>query len=355
MTRFKSLAFIRVFFLHTFFLGANASRSAAVLLLASLLALTGCAAVKVKLGTRVYLEKIPVTSIEAKLVDAKQAQGPGIAPGEKLPLIATFTAPDGKVFMTEGEGHGKILWKDLKVTATVATVNGKGIVALPEDPRVSDGKLPHIIITAPSHPDLHAELDVPLRYDHSYTANYFGSSGINGSDGIAGIDGTSGSMGSTDPDHPSAGGDGGSGTNGSDGSNGGDGSGGPLVEIRMAFRSGAHPLLQVSVSAEGRQKLYMLDPQGGSLTVRSEGGSGGQGGKGGRGGRGGSGGIGSPNGSSGSDGSNGQDGMDGQSGNGGRISVTYDPQAKPFLRVLKLSNPGGPPPVFNEQPVGLLW
>src|SRR5579859_592316 len=182
MTRLKLQVFVRIFFFAFSSWEQGLATLSLPLLLASLPALTGCAAVKVKLGTRVYLKKIPVTSMEAKLMDAKQAKGPGIAPGEKLPLIATFISPDGKVFITEGEGHGKILWKDLKVTATVATVNGKGVVALPEDPRVSEGKPPHIIITAPSHPDLHVELDVPLRYDHSYTANYFGSSGITGSE-----------------------------------------------------------------------------------------------------------------------------------------------------------------------------
>ena len=34
--------------------------------------------------------------------------------------------------------------------------------------------------------------------------------------------------------------------------------------------------------------------------------------------------------------------MSGSSGNGGTITVTYDPQAKPFLAILKLSNLGWP-------------
>ncbi len=357
MSRFKSLAFLRIFFAILFLRTSETAASRTVLAvgLVPLLALIGCAAVQVRLGTRVYLEKTPVTSMDVKLAQAKQAKGPGIAPGEKLPLIAMFVGPDGKVLATEGEGHGKILWKDLKVTATVATVNGKGIVSLPKDPRISDGKVPHITVSAPSHPDLHAELDIPLRYDHNYTASYSGSSGFSGMDGSAGMDGSSGSMGSVDPDHPSPGGDGGNGTDGGDGSDGKPGLDGPPVQIRMAFRSGDHPLLQVSVSAEGKQKLYLLDPQGGSLAVSSVGGSGGSGGRGGRGGRGGAGGIGSPNGNSGRDGSNGRDGLSGSPGNGGSITVTYDPQAKPFLSTLKLSNPGGPRPAFIEQPVAPLW
>ena len=127
------------------------------------------------------------------------------------------------------------------------------------------------------------------------------------------------------------------------------------MQLWVALRSGSHPLLQASVLAEGKTKLYLVDPQGGSLTVSSEGGSGGSGGKGGRGGRGGSGGTGSPNGSNGSDGSNGRDGSDGSRGSGGRITVTYDPLVKPYLSAIHLSNSGGPKPVFQEAPVAPLW
>ncbi|HTC95338.1 MAG TPA: hypothetical protein VK699_17970 [Terriglobales bacterium] len=302
------------------------------------------------MGSKVYLDKIPITSMQASLPQAS-----GIAPGEKSPLVVTVTEPNGGALVTEGKGHGKILWKDLKATATVAMVNKKGIVSLPADPRISDGKLPHVTITAPSHPGIQAEIDIPVRYDYNYTANFFGSSGSSGLNGTDGIDGSSGSMGSIDPDNPSAGGDGSNGTNGSDGQNGGSGGDGPPVHIRVALRSGSHPLLQVSVSAEGHETLFMVDPQGGSLKVSSAGGAGGSGGRGGRGGRGGSGGIGIPNGRDGSNGSDGTSGFDGSSGRGGAIFVTYDPQAKPFLNAIRLSNQGGPAPVFTEEPVGPLW
>ena len=42
-----------------------------------------------------------------------------------------LTQPDGKVLQTEGQGHGKVLWKDLTVTATVVTANQKGILSVP--------------------------------------------------------------------------------------------------------------------------------------------------------------------------------------------------------------------------------
>ncbi len=318
--------------------------------LACLLALSGCTPIKVRLGMKVYLEKIPIASIEASL-----PKGPGIAPGEKSPLVVVVTEPDGKVLQTEGQGKGKVLWKDLQVTASVVSASQKGIVSLRHDPRVSEGKMAHVTITVPSHPDLRAELDIPLRYDYAFVSNFSGSPGSSGMSGTDGSDGTSGSPGSTDPDNPSAGGDGSNGGNGSDGGDGGPGGDAPPVQIRVTLKSGSHPLLQASVSAAGHKRLYLVDPQEGSLTVKADGGPGGSGGTGGRGGRGGSGGMGTPSGNSGSNGSDGRNGSDGSPGKGGSITVTYDPQAKPFLAAIHLSNRGGPPPVFKEEPVAPLW
>jgi hypothetical protein len=322
----------------------------ACLALICMLALNGCASLQVKLGWKVYLDKTPLATIKVSLPKA-----PGIAPGEKSPLVVTFTQPDGKVLMTEGKGQGKVMWSDLKVTASVVTATQKGIVSLPRDPRVSDGKLGHVTITVPSHPDLRADLDIPSRYNYKFTANFSGGMGSSGFNGIDGIDGIGGSPGSFDPNNPSAGGDGSNGTDGSNGQDGGQGGDAPTVQIRVALRSGNHPLLQVSVEAEGQQKFYLVDPQGGSLTVRADGGQGGSGGKGGRGGRGGAGGIGSPNGRSGSDGSSGRDGSDGQPGKGGSIIVTIDPQASPLVKAIQLSNRGGPRPAFRQETVAPLW
>jgi len=299
---------------------------------------------------KVYLAKTPVTSMKVEAFGS-----PGIAPGEKLPLVAIFTQPDGKTLQTEGAGQGKVMWKDLQVTATVATVNQKGVLTLPRDPRISDGKVPHVTITAPSHPGLRAELDVPVRYDEKYTANFSGSNGMSGNNGLDGSDGISGSSGSMDPNNPSPGGNGTDGTDGSAGQDGSPGGNAPPVQIRVALRSGSHPILQVGASAAGHQKFYLVDPQGGALTVRADGGQGGSGGRGGRGGHGGAGGMGLPSGSSGRDGSDGRNGFDGPPGRGGAITVTYDPQAKPFLSVIHLSSKNGPAPVFQEAAVAPLW
>jgi hypothetical protein len=319
--------------------------------LASLLALIGCTPLKVRLGWKVYLDKTPIASIQATL-----PKGPGIAPGEKSPLVVMLTAPDGKVLQTEGMGRGKVLWKDLKITASIVDADEKGIVSLPDDPRISDGKLPHVTITMPSHPDIRAELDIPARYDHDFISNFSGGRGRSGTSGFDGSSGTSGSMGSIDPSHPSAGGDGSKGGNGSDGSDGRQGGNAPPVQVHVAVKAGRHPLLQVAVSATGREELlYLVDPQGGSLTVKADGGPGGSGGSGGRGGRGGSGGSGTPSGHSGSNGSDGRSGSDGPMGKAGTITVTFDPQAKPYLSAIHLSNHGGPTPVFQEEPVTALW
>jgi hypothetical protein len=323
---------------------------AAFFTFAVLLAGSACAPLQVRLGRKVYLDQTPIAFMAASL-----PRGPGIAPGEKSPLVAVFTGPGGEILTTEGAGKGKVLWKDITVAASVVTANQKGTVSLPADPRVSEGKVGHVLLTVPSHPDLHAELDIPVRYDYSFSANFAGSSGSKGFDGSSGSDGMSGSMGSIDPTNPSPGGNGSDGSNGSDGGSGEPGGNGPDVQVLVALKSGNHTLLQVRVSAGRDERFYLVDPQGGSLTVKSEGGPGGSGGKGGRGGRGGSGGTGTPSGSSGHDGSSGRDGLSGSSGWGGAIAVTYEPEVKPFLMAIHFSNPGGPSPKFKQGPIAPLW
>ena len=91
--------------------------------------LCGCTRLKVKMGSKVYLDKIPVAAMGASFPKR------GLAPGEKSQLVVSFTEPDGKVLQTEGAGHGKVMWKDLAVTGNVVNINSKGVVSLPLDPR----------------------------------------------------------------------------------------------------------------------------------------------------------------------------------------------------------------------------
>jgi hypothetical protein len=322
-----------------------------ILLLMAVIALSSCSAMKVKLGMRVDLTKVDVASI-----DARMANSPGVAPGQKAPLIVTVTQTDGKQLQTEGAGSGKVMWKDLQTTAQVVTFDNKGNVHLAADPRASDGKTGSVEITVPSHPAVKAaDLDIPFRYNVAFKANFSGADGFPGTDGMNGMDGSTGSPGSIDPNNPSPGGNGGDGTNGTDGGNGGPGGDAPPVTVRATLQTGAHPLIQFAVSAPGKMKYFLVDPNGGSLTVMANGGQGGRAGRGGRGGAGGSGGIGTPSGSSGSSGSNGFDGTAGSDGRGGLITVTYDSSVTQYLGVLKLQYQGGPKAVMQEGAVAPLW
>ncbi len=335
----------------TFSLPGFSKRLPGVLLATSLILLAGCNTIQVKLGLKMRIDKVPIATIEATLPN-----GPAMAPGEKAPIIATLTEPTGVVLTSEGKGKGKVLWADLLVTPTIVTVNKKGVLSLPADPRISDGKTGHVVITIPSHPGVQTAFDVPTRYDYPFAARYSGARGANGFDGTDGTSGIGGSPGSTDPSNPSAGGDGGNGGNGTDGGNGSDGDDGPAVTAQITLRAGSHPLLQAAVNAPGHKThYYLVDPAGGTLTISSTGGSGGTAGKGGRGGQGGSGGVGTPNGNSGSNGSDGQDGRAGSDGSGGTIAVTYDPSVQPYLASIRTVNPGGPKPTFTQAPVAALW
>ena len=120
---------------------------------------------KVKLGMRIPLDRTPVNAIQVSL-----PKGPAMAPGERAPLLVQLTQPDGRVLVTEGAGQGKVMWKDLRVDASIVTASDKGTLILNADPRVSEGKMPHVTVTVPSHPGLQADLDIPLRYDFKYNA-----------------------------------------------------------------------------------------------------------------------------------------------------------------------------------------
>ncbi len=239
-----------------------------------------------------------------------------------------------------------MLWASYRIESTGsagATVNGSGVVKLDKDPRSYAARPLHLRITALSNPERTTELDLPVRYDVPFEARFSGSSG------------------SMDFEHPSAGGDGGRGGDGGDGSNGGDGGDGPDVLVFVTLQPGTQ-MLQVRVEAQKTLRYFLVDPNGGSLLIRSDGGSGGSGGRGGSGGSGGSGGMGSPSGFSGTSGNAGHDGSSGSSGRVGRITVLVDPSARPFLQTLRFSNQGGSRgrsrqegPEIREASVAPLW
>src|SRR6202035_4651003 len=105
--------------------------------------------IEAALGFRMRLDKVPVTALSASL-----SPGPGLSPGKSGRLVITATTTDGKQFVTVGPGHGKVLFDSFTFNATVATVNKKGKVSLPADPRLSEGVVPHIRILVIGQPDV---------------------------------------------------------------------------------------------------------------------------------------------------------------------------------------------------------
>jgi hypothetical protein len=330
--------------------------------------LVGCAAITQFLGLRIGLEKIPVTAVSAALVDQFGAPVAALGPGQSARLVLIATARDGKQYPSVGAGHGKVAMSNYAITATIVTVDKRGKVSLPPDPRVSEGKVGHLRIVPIAHPEVAAELDVPVRYDIAFAVDFSGADGMDGMDGTDGTDGmagTDGTPGTTDPltgltSSQGPGGNGGNGGDGGDGGNGWDGSPGQAVHAWVRVAPGAKPLLQVKVIAGARQSLYLIDPNGGSLKITSDGGRGGQGGHGGRGGSGGAGGTGFPDGTRGFDGRRGFDGQAGSAGAAGTIAISVDPAAQRYLRCITWSNRSGggapgPPPKITVEPVAPLW
>ena len=327
-------------------------RAALVAVLAiAAVALSGCESILVMTGARMRLDGVPLQAIAASM----PGNG-GIAPGGKATLSVVATTTDGRTLASAGAAGGKVLLDSYHFDASVVKVSADGVVKLPANPHLSEGRTPHVRITAAGRAAPVAELDIPVRYDVAFARNYHGFDGTNGTDGIDGLPGTPGSMGSFDPDSPSAGGDGGDGGNGSDGGDGGDGGPGPDVHVAIALAAGAHPLLHVRVSASGKDRDFIIDPAGGSLTITVSAGQGGRKGSGGTGGGGGSGGAGgSGSGASGRDGRDGLDGHDGLDGAPGSITVAIDPAAAPWLGDFHFKNVDGPAPVITTAPVTLAW
>jgi hypothetical protein len=344
-------------------------RAVLILLPVTLVALAGCSDLAVRLGLRTRLDKLPVTSIAASLV-GKDGSVPvtALAPGAFARLVVVASTQDGRQFVTVGAGHGKVLLDSFVLTPDLVQLGRRGKVSMPADPRLSDGKVASIHIATVGHPDVITDLDIAVRYDVAFVADYSGADGMKGIDGSDGLDGLPGSDANPAPPDPltglpgpeGAGGDGGNGGNGGDGGAGGDGAPGAAVHVWLRLKSGTDSLLQAKVSGGARDSYYLVEAKGGSLKVAANGGSGGDGGAAGRAGRGGSGGTGNPSGLRGRDGFAGSAGWRGNDGAAGTITVSVDPAAQPFVNILSLSNHSGsgrpgPAPSFVIEPVPPLW
>jgi hypothetical protein len=331
-----------------------------LLLVAPLVAmLSGCTSIELALGVRTRLDSVPISSLSGSL-----SPGPALAPGQSARLIIVATTTDGKQLLTVGAGHGEVLFDSFDFSASLVTVDRDGVVTVPADPRITDGYTPRIRVLAQGHPGVWTDVQVPLRYDIAYRANFSGQAGASGFDGLDGLDGMSGSSGSIDLNNPSAGGNG---TDGSDGGNGGDGSSGQPGEavhvwltVAPSGEADRLPRLQARVASSTHEQFYLIDSAGGSLEVDANGGPGGAAGRGGRGGRGGAGGSGWPGGMAGHDGLDGHDGSPGAPGAAGTILVSVDPEADVYLDHLRLSNKDGdrrqgPAAVVRIEPVPAMW
>ena len=297
-------------------------------------------------------------------LSASLSQGPALAPGQSAQLVVVAAATDGKQLVTVGAGHGDVVFDSFDFSASLVTVDRDGVVTVPADPRITEGYTPRIRVLTKGHPDVWADVDVPLRYDVAYRADFSGKAGANGFDGADGLSGMSGSSGSIDLNNPSPGGNGSDGSNGGDGGNGSPGEPGEAVHawltVAPAATTGGPPRLQARVASSTHEQFYLIDPAGGSLEVDANGGPGGPGGRGGRGGSGGAGGQGWPSGMSGNNGSNGLDGFAGAPGAAGTIVVSVDPKADGYLDHLRLSNKDGAgrqgsAAVVRVEPVPALW
>lgn len=330
-----------------------------------MLTMTGCSDLAVALGFRQRLDKVDVTAVQGRLVDNKGVLVTALGPGQSAKLVLVATGADGKQYVTVGAGHGKVDFNNYKLDAQIVSISAKGVVSLPSDPRISEGKKPGLTAAPVAHPEVVSNLDIPVRYDLPFVANFSGQNGANGVDGLDGMDGHDGHDASIDVDpetgatHQGPGGNGGDGTNGGDGGNGQNGDPGEAVHVWVTLEPATRQL-QIKVASTAHQSYYRVDPSGGSLKVLANGGAGGRAGQGGRAGSGGNGGDGDPPGTPGIDGFPGSDGRPGAPGAAGTILVSVDPTAQPYMRCLSWSNSdgagraGSQPKVVTE-PVGALW
>lgn len=282
-------------------------------------------------GCGVSLRDRPVRSIEADTLHVRS-----ICPGGRVPLRVVATLADGERLATQGPGEGDVRWDDYDVSLRGASFDD-GYLEVSEDARDTwETQAALVRIRSRFHDVGPARARVPVRYACSFVARFEGDTGRTGSRGMDGRDGMNGSIATRGPGTGHRGGDGGDGTRGGDG---GDGGPGPYVWVGVTrVRTGAYerPLIAVTVRAGARsERVYVVNPRGGSLEI---GATGGRGGDGGAGGRGGDGGRGDPDGRSGA---GGHGGRGGDGGRGGRIDVEVAEDARELLSALRFDVSGG--------------
>ena len=330
--------------------------------------LAGCSPLAEKLGLRVRLDAVSVTTVSAHLTERDQSVVSALGPGQSAQLVIVASDRDGKQWTTVGAGRGKVAFDNYAITADVVQLSHDGKVSMPADPHASEGRVGHLRIAPLGNPAVVAELDIPPRYDLGFVADFSGADGRNGADGIPGSDGIAGvdaAPATVDPvtgllGARAPGGAGSSGGNGGTGYDGRDGMPGGEVQVWVKRAPGAPTRLRIKVVGSTKTLFFLVDPDGGSLRILANGGRGGRGGSGGRGGHGGAGGDGFPPGPGGADGIAGFDGRPGANAAAGTLTVSVDPDAQPYLACLNFTNRdgagvAGPAPFIKVESVADAW
>src|SRR5262249_41401288 len=107
----------------------------AALLAIALSMLAGCDSLLVLAGVRMRRRDVPLQSIEVSLGDSR-----GLVPGGSAQLSAVAHTVDGRTLAMAGTAGGKVLPSSFRFEAGVVTVDRSGVVTLPEDPRLSEGR-----------------------------------------------------------------------------------------------------------------------------------------------------------------------------------------------------------------------
>ena len=208
-----------------------------------ILSIAGCSAVAVRLGIRTRLDTVPVASASVSLFSTNGKSAlTALAPGQTANLVVDVLTQDRRHLKSVGAEAGTVLFDSFTITPSLITVDKHGRVAMPEDPRLSEHKSGRLNLSVVGQPGVTANLDIPLRYDIAYVANYSGRNGSDGINGSSGADGHSGSSGPPGDFDPKTGVHGSQrfGRNGRAGSDGRPGQGGRPGKIFVTVDPGAN-------------------------------------------------------------------------------------------------------------------
>ena len=269
-----------------------------------------------------------------RVVDA--SEGLSLCPGIPTPLVVRAKQTNGRVRSTDGRGREGIGWGEL-----VVRLDGRnfedGAIALPADPRESMGKQYTLEIFLKDRPEVAFHSTVVPRYNCAFVADFSGRPGE--------VAESSGFL-------VRYGGDGAPGGHGDHG-------GSATAYVTTTECPDGRTCLSARVTGslnQGTQghAFFLIDPEGGSLTVDVRGGAGGAGERGEEGEPGDDGEEHSDGstgrGQDGGGGGNGGDGGDG--GDGGSAVVLLDPSAAPYRDRVSVDSRGGAPGPGGEGGAG---